>query len=266
MNWMALEEEIRSSFTTCKLTVPEGRILMPREVISLHDALSKYTLSEEGEQQIYDEGVEGLIGDRWSLRNILDFEWDGLGPITWYLGLHTFEIGTGREYVCMWGEEERGGPTAVAALEPTGDTALFQAFLKDLLADNGESYRYPLFNSLPTMTRNRRPDLLPTSVVRDAYTNWMRWSQLHGSQNWSGLLTYLRHVAKEPDHLKRVLAITKEMGSGRPPEDRPDQVHRWKADREKDRNRPYFQWEWEAILELYFKLSYEVRPYKPSGL
>ena len=163
MDWPALETEIKNSFTTCKLTLPEGRVLIPREVIHLENAVSKYASSEEDQELIECEGAAGLIDERWSMQDILTFEWGGLGPITWHLGLCTFEIGTGRKYVCMAGEEEYGGLSAVAALEPMGDTPLlFQPFFKDLLADNGESYGYTVFGSLPTMTRNRRPDLLPT--------------------------------------------------------------------------------------------------------
>ncbi len=265
MNWLGLEDELENSFTECKLTVPEGRVLTPREAICVQDALWKYACSEGDQEQIEDEGIEGLICARWNMGSILVFEWDGFGPITWSLGLRTFEIRTGRSYICIVGEEECGGIKIVAALEPTRGARLFPPFFKDLLTDNGESYGCPLFNSLPTMTRNRQPDLLPTHVIRDAYMNWMAWSQLRGSQTWSDLVTYLRHVSKEPDHLKRVLAILHEMHSGRPPADHPDQAAPWYTAREKDRNKPYFQWERSAILELYFNLAYEVRRvHRPS--
>lgn len=265
MNWLGLEEELENSFTICKVTAPEGRVLIPREAICVRDVLWNYACSEGDQEQIECEGVEEFICARWNLDGILLFEWDGFGPITWSLGLGTFEIRTGRRYICMFGEEECGGTEIVAALEPTRGAALFRRFFKDLLSDNGESYGYPIFNSLPTRTRNRRPDLLPTNVIRDAYMNWMAWSQLSGRQTWSDLLTYLRHVSKEPDHLERVIASLHEMHSGRPPADHPDEAARWDADRERDRNKPYFQWEREAILDLYFNLAYEVRRvHRPS--
>jgi hypothetical protein len=247
------------------MAVAEGRVLVPEETIGVEELVSKHISSAEDKEQIEWGGVVELIGARWSIHPILSFEWDGFGPITWHLGLSAFEMGDGRMYVCIMGEEECGGIKVVAALEPPCD-AVFRAFFLDLVSQNGESYGYRIFGSLPTMTQNSRPELLSTSIVREAYKSWMNWSQIHGGQTWADLLTYLRHVITEPDHLKRVMAWLEETNSDRRPSDHPQQVRQWEAARERARNASYFEWERDAILELYFRHSYGTKAQSPHGV
>lgn len=70
--------------------------------------------------------------------------------------------------------------------------------------------------SLPNGTDNRSPDLLPTSVVRQAYFDWLQWHE-DGSA-WNELAEEHFGRIVEPDHLERSLDVLRRCrGSTTPP-------------------------------------------------
>jgi hypothetical protein len=145
--------------------------------------------------------------------------------VGWVAGLVL--IGNGhRRYLCYWDETE--SYRALAAVAPWDDPLAISGTVVRLLARNGKDFGDNLFGSLPHETTNRAPELLSQAAVRQAYFDFLQWSQRQFGTEWLDLAEEHYGRLVEPNHLERCLDL---LGS-LPPLDDADGISAWLAQRE----------------------------------
>jgi|GEM_PF-4443412 len=126
--------------------------------------------SEELEQLFEGHRQTRLISFVWK-----DFFW---GELPFDL------IETGGEFDYIRTEVECEGPW-IAAIVPDQKQRLFSRFVVDLLTKNGQNLGLECFGSLPSITENYRPDLIPPKSIFEAYCVWMTWAEEALDADWS---------------------------------------------------------------------------------
>ncbi len=154
------------------------------------------------------EGWPGSVGqlleEEQARVSLLSFSWDGFGPMSSGAGLVLVGAGK-RRHLCAW--DEISSYRALAAVEPWDEPGAVATVVADYVACNGRKYGDWIFGSLPTEVTNRRPDLLPTPVVRQALFDFMQWSERAEAGAWGALAAEVYGKIVEPNHLERSLDV-----------------------------------------------------------
>jgi hypothetical protein len=209
MDWEKVERRLERSFSARWRRFGSTAVSERRRPFPLAPAISDTLTAEEVEE--YGDLVawpgsfsELLAHNKIEQRELLRFYWEGLGPISWGAGLVL--IGNGRRrYLACWDEIE--SYRALAALDPWDDPLAVSAVVKRLLVRNGATFGIAMFGSLPTETSNHAPDLVPVTVVRQAYFDLMQWWECERGSPWIDLADEHFGRIVEPNHLQRGLDI-----------------------------------------------------------
>ncbi len=253
MRWDAMAQELRAAFRKGAPAVG-GCVRIPREPVDLDKLVAGFADTEEDRDDVELDGTLGVLRKQWTTTLILDFEWQSFGPMSSDEQLFTLLVGSREVYACI--DSEVCGLLAVAALDETNDPRFWPRFLTDLLANNGQEYHCNVFGSLPTMTRNAVPHLLPKSAVREAYSRWMDWANSEGFQTWAELEKSLSLQARERDPLKASEVAIRETLAGFPGGQDVAALKEWYDRWEERRRRPYTAVQKELVLDCYFSMCY----------
>ncbi len=115
-------EQLEASFTTIKLELPGGRVLVPDRPVSLHEAVQR--AAGASDEDCLCELLDDLL-----LHPLVTLDW---GP-----SFNVLDLGTPRAYICFgpFGHED-----IVAAFEPRESVAALTAFLRTIVGGNGADY------------------------------------------------------------------------------------------------------------------------------
>ena len=103
------------------------------------------------------------------LQPAVAFHWDSFGArLSSAASLWLLPLAGGK--VALLHEPDQAPLQAIARCDALSD---FAPFFHELVAGNGAAFGITLFPSLPTLTVNHRPDLLPEAAVEAAYRAFM---------------------------------------------------------------------------------------------
>jgi len=136
-----------------------------------------------------------VLEETWPCELLIGFEWDGF--LSWFSGLYLLDVDNECVYLCQLLEEQR--LRAIAAIPSRNDRKLYSAFFKSLIDQNGRAYNVYVLGSLPTQTENFRPDLIPSSAVKEGYRLWQNWAEENGLSSWLDLLESVQMWLQQPD-------------------------------------------------------------------
>ena len=128
--------------------------------------------------------------------------------MSWIAGLQILDCGD-HGWLCYW--NETSSYQTVARLEPWRNREIVASAVTGLLRENGRSHGLCVFGSLPTETDNRLPDLLPTSVVKQAYFDWLQSAEREGNYAWDTFAEEHYGRIVEPNHLERSLDLLRRL-------------------------------------------------------
>lgn len=123
------------------------------------------------------------IDARLPVASLLEFRWERPDG-SWSIALGALPVC--RAGVILGLRDAEEGFRGIAAAIDRGSHEIFREFLVGLMARNGADYGIPLFAGLPSHTLNRRPDLLPARVVKEAYGAWLEWADGLALPRWNG--------------------------------------------------------------------------------
>jgi len=159
-------EKLAASFAECRISVPGGRLYRPADPLELDRAFGATVTA-----RLLRERVESLVEFAWSEPH--------LRP-TVTLGL--LSVGTRGGVLCLYRRHE--STTAVAAVVAEGVASIVSLFFVDLLGSNGSAYGVGVFDRLPVLIVNRRPELVRRAFVTQALCAWLRWADRTGGEPW----------------------------------------------------------------------------------
>lgn len=127
--------------------------------------------------------------------------------MSWFADLASLDLGLSRMFIYTYQEalaEFGEDPSLVfAAIDPANSSSVCSAFFRDLVRDNGHSYRLEgFFGSLPSNTRNHQPDLIPADVIKESYWRWMEWASRNEPASWTDLRELVLRKAVDPRVLR----------------------------------------------------------------
>lgn len=220
MRWDELEEWLGEVVTVPR--VYRDHYLQPKDAINLNDILMFIVETEEERARLKDEwivspsmfccpvGAENLIGTQYPVLPLLEFTWEGM--LSWISYLRILEM-TERDYVCLFIEEQPY--RLLAGMDKYAGEEEYSSLIEDLLSFNGLTFGVEMFGSLPTMTVNSRPDLVPAEALRKAYYRWMEYVRAStGGIPWTSLGAEMLREGKEDHPLRQFRAVVEELTSG----------------------------------------------------
>jgi hypothetical protein len=148
------------------------------------------------DEDVLPGGTAGVLHDQWESWDVVVWEWVGRRS-SWGGSMGVFDAGDGREYVARFKEDSPY--LVVGAIAPAASPAAFQAFIRDLFADNGSAYGIDALGSLPASTELHRPDLLPREVIEEVYRRWMEDAVASGASSWEALADWLDDLEETDD-------------------------------------------------------------------
>jgi hypothetical protein len=220
VRWDLVERRLETAFAMPRHEASAGRILVAVNALDLDEVLTeaRETREESGE---HGAPVE-LLEEERSFGPVLGFEWQSMGPMSWYSTLRMVDLGGDQAYACICHEEAPS--LAFAAIRPKDEPGLWSALFRELVATNGSAYDVGLFGSLPGETENFRPDLVPETVVRKAYRAWLD----NVEDGWWGLNEHIAAMRAYPDDLmQRALGPVEALAESLPPADDPEALDRF---------------------------------------
>jgi hypothetical protein len=257
MDLALLDRKLEKAFARSRTEkIVAGTLKWRKEPAPLWEYVEQVLDAEEREQfdslEYWPGSVSELLGER--LVDVLGFYWDGFGPMSWSAGTQILDCGD-HGWLCYW--DEMSSYQAVARLEPWRDGEIVSSAVASLLGETGRRQDLGFFiGSLPNGTDNRSPDLLPTSVVRQAYFDWLQWDE-DGSA-WNELAEEHFGRIVEPDHLERSLGALRRL----PRLDDPEAVSAYLED---DDAPELDEKAKQTLFEEWFASTYEVSaPRAPS--
>jgi len=151
MAWENIEERLKRALTV-KVSFPAGNIWVPDSHLSIDNWLTSIAETDEELQELNIPRIQ-FLQNRWPMDPLLELEWDdGLSSRRVILAMHVGH----RAYILFsdWCEYH-----VIAAVEPSDKPSLYKAVIGKLL-ENRIFVRMP-----PKHIKNRRPDLIPDSIV-----------------------------------------------------------------------------------------------------
>jgi hypothetical protein len=206
VNWTKFANSLEAAFTIPKVTLPEGQILGRRKTLNLKRLLVRAATSE-------DERGEMEVGFPWEVLDpkyhpslLVEFEWESGGPMSWFSQVGLLDVGSSRMFAWVfneaWGQDGGDAQRIVAALEPKDNADVTSTFFGSLIHRNGAKYGFDdIFGSLPSYTRNHRPDLIPVDIIKESYWQWMDWATRADRVSWGDLRDSVIHRAIDPSPL-----------------------------------------------------------------
>jgi hypothetical protein len=203
MRWRRVIADLRRVFSRPDVILPGARVLGAATPWSLGAILERAVSTEEDAVDLELESPWEILTRRWRCETLLDFEWHSLGPFSWSAQLGRLDVGEDVAFIWLfreiWVEADEESTRIIAAVAPAAAPAAHGALFENLLHENGARYGMEdLFGSLPTITTNHRPDLVPAAAVQRAYWDWMNWASRAGRASWITLRDEVLRRAIDP--------------------------------------------------------------------
>ena len=186
MDWIRVRDRLEEYFSVPKLEIPEGKIWILPERVGFGAVVAEAAQTEEEKEVIEEEGIDGILAKQWPPQVLLEFEWESLGPMSWFVDLAMLDVGSPRIFLYAYvealaeaGEDPR---VLIAALQPKANRVLFESFFRGLM--RGE-YGIDLFGDLPSTTTNHRPALMPADSIGRGYWEWMERAARKNPAVWT---------------------------------------------------------------------------------
>src|SRR3954447_13583957 len=254
MNWRTLERRLERGFHATprhygsSVVVERRRPFLLAEV--MNEAISEVRHEESSAPDYWPGRVSDLLEeDGVKEQSLLNFYWDDPGPTSDCAGLAL--IGGGdRRYLCYWDEPQWYRP--LAAVEPWHNAVAISATVRRVLAENGKCFGEHLFGSLPHLTTNHAPNLVPDAVVGQAYFDLLQWWEREQGSAWLDLAEQHYGRLVEPNQLQRCLDVLQRLPSlvGN------DSVAAWLTKRE-DESRAIPDHARQVLFDEWFSGAYE---------
>lgn len=258
MKWDRLSDVLAAGLEVTRVTTPAGVVRAGKAALDLCDVFGALVESEDDADNLECDGPWQLVKDTGHYEPMLDFSWDSLGPMCSDAHLGLWHPRGLPWFVCWFAEEE---DQVVAALDPLCSETTC-AFLRGLLADNGESYGVELFGGLPSRTINHRSDLISATVVKQSYWDYMQFVSAKDASRWALLQDSVIGKSEEPDSLARGLQAIKDLKRlGTPPTG--EAIRHYLGER-KRAGAALSEEDRSLILDNYFATSYGERQRAPS--
>jgi hypothetical protein len=204
MNWSNFRRALRRRYTEKKVWQSEhtnidhpgaAALATAKVPLDLEDLMEALADNEAEVEELEAIGGWTVLEQHGWLDGFLEFEWTWAGPpaSASQLNLLSFgpeevqddEWGGCRDYVLYAADEHPW--VVVAALAPRAHRTLVESFFLDFARWNAQPYGIELFNDLPTMTVNRRPDLLSCDTMKAAYFAWLNERSRTNPKAWVGI-------------------------------------------------------------------------------
>ena len=258
MRWSELHAILDTRLGVRRIALPIGQVRGEESPVDMYHVVEAVVESDEEADDLEATRPWSVLENARLLAPWLEFEWDSLGPSSSWARICLLSLGGQGSYAYWHGEDV--SEVVIAALEPLSP-ATATAFLRDLLADNGESYGVWLFGCLPSRTVNHRPDLIRAMAVKEFYCEWLERASERDPSLCAELRDRVIGESEEPDHLlrsERALEELKRLGTPVTPE----AIRRY-LDEEDQAGRGIAEEERSLILDNYFAVSY--REQAPRG-
>lgn len=189
---------IAEAFRHPKAKLHCGAILIPSEPIDLEIVARAAVETQEEKEDLDGSGPEAIfekIG--WPSDNVVAFYWQSIGPMVWACYLNSLRLGDGTELIWLLRDFEPFRQGIAIVKQPSSRSAM-SAFFKALIKHNGAAFGVELFCRLPSNTDNHREELIPESVVRAAYWEWMRWAEERFDIDWLAMAEEIQARIEDP--------------------------------------------------------------------
>ncbi len=247
MNRRKARSLVKDAFSNPKAKLHRGAILIPNQPIEIAAVMKAAAQSEDEEDDFTGNGsYEFFKKLRWPYTSLIHFYWQSGGPCTFQTSIYAVRIG--KDAALIAGHSDAWIEQAIALIEHPSNPAVMSAFFKAFIRENGEDFGVGLFGSLPSNTHNMVEDLIPETVVRQAYWDWMLWAEKQFGANWSDMADEISARAESP--IMYPLALLKKSldeSGGNPTA--------WLREHD-DKNSRLTTRAKQAILDAYFKQSY----------
>ncbi len=179
MRWEQVQAELVDAFSEPLVELEAGCVYgTGGTAFDFHEALLR--AQEAGDRDADEERFEalaedygayageGFLRERWPLRSLIGFDFDGGGPgLADSFSLDLLDVGDGRSYVCGAQVNEPVRYKACAAVE--GGPEVWSWLFIDMCASDEVKYDMPMFGSLPWLVTNDVPSLLPKEAVQEGF-------------------------------------------------------------------------------------------------
>src|SRR5579885_628486 len=259
IDWAQFETTLTRALCERRIRVGGGSVLTTRDRTALHghELLGACSNDPNERQEIasyewWPASILELLEQRYQPLHWFDFEWDSIGPMSWGSTLYLLKRDDRSSIACLLHEEQ---PVYLLGIvEPDDDPLLLSRLFTRIVENNGNGLGVDLFGSLPILTINWRPDLVPQPVVKQAYWDWQEWCEQKEGSAWINLEQTLAIYELEPNPMKRAFAAF----HGLPDLTSPDDVHDWLEERE-NQSAAFPDRSKQIILDSYFDRHYEER-------
>lgn len=258
IDWVRFERLLRRQFRYPTLTVGDGHLLgncgRPLHAHELLRACSNDPEEQEGLRwsDIWPAVPLEAIEQRYEPVKWFDFYWDSLGPMSWISILYLLRRGDRSSIIALLHEEQ---PLYLLGIvRPDDDPLLLSRLFTCIVENNGHGFGVDLFGSLPIETTNWRPELVPESVVKQAYWNWQEWCEQVEGAAWINLEETLASYELRTNPIERSLAAI----NGLPNLTEPDTLNDWLHERDAE-SAGLPDHSKQAILDWLFRRGYETR-------
>ncbi len=180
MRWKPFVEHLRSRCSHRRVSTPAGSILQPTKALDLELVIMSFLEPPDKGLKLAVMGLQSLLSKVGSRDSLLTFRWG-----TYVRSIDFLDVGGSEVFVCFDSDEDAYRVTA--ALDPKDEPSITQELVQSYFKDNGRSYGVELFGCLPNEMLNRRPDLLPAAIVKEACWNWLLWAEREEGTAWVNL-------------------------------------------------------------------------------
>jgi hypothetical protein len=158
MNWQNIEQRLAKLFRE-QVTFPAGTIWLPPTYFNVSDWLSQIAENEDERSVIAVRGLD-FLRYRWPFEVLVEMNWDdNRATNQGSFRIEAMYVGK-RAYIFL---SKRRQLQVVAALEPAKEPEITSAVVKTLLSNQDA------IAEAPSSVRSLRPDIIPQSMVEQAF-------------------------------------------------------------------------------------------------
>jgi len=255
IDWPRFEATLAARFRVRTIQVADGVVLTAQGKPLLAHELLAACSDDPGEQEelryadLWPAVPLELLEQRYRPEQWFGFYWDSIGPMSWSSSLWLLHDHDGSSIAALLHEEQ---PFYLLGLvQPDDDPLLLSRLFTEIVKENGHGFGVDLFGSLPIETTNWRPDLVPESVVKQAYWDWLEWAEKVEGSAWVDLEETLAIYELEPNPMKRAFAAF----TGLPDLSSEPAIQKWVGDRAEESG-GFPDHSRRAVLDWYFARRY----------
>lgn len=156
MTWEKIEERLKRSLNV-KVSFPAGTIWLPDTHLSIDEWLTSIAQTDEEIRELNNIPRIRFLHNRWRIDPLVELEWgDAFSSRRVIVAMHAGD----RAYILFsdWTDYQ-----VIAALEPKDKPSLYRAVIGKILENRS------FIPIVPSHIRNRRPDLVPDLVTKEAF-------------------------------------------------------------------------------------------------